>query len=210
MIRRNVRLQTPVEENVVKITDTCAEIQAPVDRVWRLLGDLEKYAEWNPFLVRAEGVFAEDSVVQFAALLPGQNVVHIRPRILQVIPERLLRWKGHVPINRFLEGEHLIMVEPTSDDHTRIRHLEVFTGALVPVLKDLLREAERGYARMNAAMKARLEGQADACNTDPGLPIQSTKLKPGIQESAQDWVDWLSQPSSASHESRTGSHPYER
>lgn len=193
----------------MKIIDTCAEIQAPVDRVWRLLADLEKYAEWNPFLVRAEGVFAEDSVVQFAAL-PDQSVVHIQPRILQVIPERLLRWKGHVPIDRFLEGEHLIMVEPMSDDHTRIRHLEVFTGALVPVLKDLLSETERGYARMNAAMKARLEGQADARNTDPGLPIRGTQFKPGNQELAQDWVDWLSQPSSASHGSRTGSHPYER
>ena len=32
------------------------EIDAPPEEVWRVLVDLERYHEWNPFMVEARGV----------------------------------------------------------------------------------------------------------------------------------------------------------
>lgn len=32
------------------------EIQAPIERVWQVMLDMNAYAEWNPFIVKVEGV----------------------------------------------------------------------------------------------------------------------------------------------------------
>jgi uncharacterized protein YndB with AHSA1/START domain len=40
---------------------TFVDIDATPERVWQVLTDLPAYAEWNPFITRAEGTFAEGS-----------------------------------------------------------------------------------------------------------------------------------------------------
>jgi hypothetical protein len=36
--------------------ESTIEIQAPIDRVWKTILDLSAYREWNPFIVKVDGV----------------------------------------------------------------------------------------------------------------------------------------------------------
>jgi uncharacterized protein YndB with AHSA1/START domain len=43
--------------------ETSIAIAAPIDHVWSILTALDRYADWNPYLVRIEG-----------AALPGSSI----------------------------------------------------------------------------------------------------------------------------------------
>ena len=138
--------------------DTSITIAAPPDAVWSVLVDLDRYHEWNPFVVEAAGEPTVGSVLTVRIMPPGDRATTHRPTVVAVEPGRLLRWHGRVAVPGLFDARHEFAVDPQGDG-TLLRHSEVFRGLLVPFLRATLRRTEQGFHAMNEALRTRVENR---------------------------------------------------
>jgi hypothetical protein len=133
------------------------EIAAPVETVWHILTDLDRYHEWNPFIQRAEGEVSEGIRLNVFIQAPGGAGMAFRPTVTRVIPEREFRWLGHLFVSGLFDGEHIFELQPLDSSRTRFFQRERFRGILVPLLKGMLVKSEHGFRQMNEALKRQAE-----------------------------------------------------
>jgi len=140
--------------------DTFVDIAAPARRVWAILTDFPAYPQWNPFIVAIEGKVRAGATLTVRLALPGKPVMTFRPRLKVVAAPRELRWVGQVVVPGLLDGEHGFEIEAPAPDRCRLRHVEDFSGVLVPLFIPALQQATRaGFEAMNQALKGRAEGR---------------------------------------------------
>lgn len=137
-------------------------IHASPERVWQVIADTAHYPEWNPVIVRLEGVLKPGETIEFENQdLKGRRMV-IRPTVLRAEEGTELRWLGHLWIPRLFDGEHYFTLTPTPEGHTLLQHGENFRGALVPFMRGWLNgEIKDGFTLINAALKTRAERAAE-------------------------------------------------
>jgi hypothetical protein len=140
----------------VHTIDTGVTIRAAPSEVWAVLVDFDRYAEWNPFILRAEGNAVEGNVLKLHIRPPGGNGMDHQPTLLIAEPTRHLCWLGTAFLPWLFAARHEFIVE-TIDEGTRLRHREVFTGLLIPFLQQTLRRTEAGFEMLNQALKERVE-----------------------------------------------------
>jgi hypothetical protein len=134
------------------------EINATPATVWRVLTDLARYEEWNPFMTQASGRIEEGAAIRVHMEPPGGRVMIFRPRILEVAPEERLRWLGSVLIAGLFDGEHTFEIEPLEGRRVRFSQSEAFSGLLLPLFARGLDQATlEGFEQMNEALKVRAE-----------------------------------------------------
>lgn len=133
------------------------EIAAPPAAVWTVLADNQRYQEWNPYHVRADGELIEGASLDVEINKPDGSVVKIRPHVLTVEPERRLDWGGG--IGGVFKGVHVFELEESGGGCTRLVQRESFTGLFVGFAA--LDGIEEGYRRMNQALKDRVESEVD-------------------------------------------------
>ncbi len=140
--------------------DTSVEIAATARQVWDILIDFPAYPLWNPFIVLVEGKAKAGTALKVQLALPGKPTMTFKPLLKVVAPPRELRWVGHVLAPGLLDGEHGFEIEALAQDRCRLRHVEDFSGVLVPLFIPALQEATRaGFEAMNRAIKERAERQ---------------------------------------------------
>lgn len=132
------------------------DIEAPAKDIWRVLTDLPAFHAWNPFIRRARG----------STELGGTVHVRVRPslpvplrfaaKIIENKPGSSLRWRGKFLSRWVAAGDHTFALEPIDGERTRFVQTERFTGILPWLASKLLvREAGRGFAKMNRALADR-------------------------------------------------------
>ncbi len=132
------------------------EIAASAQRVWGVLADFARYAEWNPFIREARGEPRVGARLEIHITTPSGAKRTYEPRVTKVEPERELRWLGKVP--GFLSGEHIFTLEERNG-RTVLVHREVFGGLLTSFFgKSLDEDVKAGFEEMNRALKKRAEG----------------------------------------------------
>ncbi len=136
------------------------EIEAAPETVWQVLADFAAYPEWNPFIRTAEGELVTGGEIAVTIEPPGHRATGFRPKLLSVQPGRGFSWLGHLFVPGIFDGEHIHVIEALGPDRARYSQREEFRGLLVPLLGTMLRDTERGFHAMNAALKARAEGAA--------------------------------------------------
>ncbi len=130
-------------------------IDAGPDAIWAVLTDFGRYAEWNPFIVRGQGVAEPGETLELDIHPPGGKPGTHRPAVLTAEPARRLIWLGKAPAGLFTTRHEFVLgIEGAG---TRLYHREAFTGLLVPFLKTTLKRTEAGFAAMNDALKQRVE-----------------------------------------------------
>ena len=144
--------------------DASTDIDASAEQVWRVIIDLAGYAQWNPFIVRAAGEVATGSRLRLTIKAPGHRAITFRPRVLQVTPGRSFTWLGRTLLPGLFDGRHTLSVNPLERGGSRFRTHEEVTGVLLPVLSGVMRDSQRGFELLAAAVKARAEG-GDADDT---------------------------------------------
>ena len=133
------------------------EIDAPIEKVWRALTDFASFPEWNPFIRRIEGTPTIGSRLEVTLGASGTKPMTFRPRVLNVVPNRELRWLGRLGLPRLFDGEHIFELVPLGPNRTRFVQRERFRGLFVPFLATSLdRDARRGFEEMNRALRARV------------------------------------------------------
>jgi hypothetical protein len=138
------------------------DIDATPERVWQVLTDLPAYAEWNPFITRAEGTFVVGN--RLSVTVPPVNAfvpAELRPTVEEVAPFRRLRLRSRM--DRFaIPGLFHVDLTWTITDHeggVRLWQQDRFGGLLAPLLiRALNRHRLAAYTDMNAALKRRVEG----------------------------------------------------
>ncbi|MGB2693795.1 MAG: SRPBCC domain-containing protein [Dehalococcoidia bacterium] len=134
------------------------EIDAPPERVWRVLTDFASFPEWNPFMPNLHGEAKVGSKLEVEMRPPGGRAMTFRPTVLAATPNRELRWLGRVGLPGVFDGEHRFAIEALDGNRSRFVQSERFTGALVlPIMLMIEKSTLRGFEEMNAALKGRAE-----------------------------------------------------
>lgn len=130
------------------------EINAPVDKVWTILTDFEKYPEWNPFIKKIEGEVKEGATFKVVLQQPDSKPVTFKPACLWFENNKEFRWLGHLFIPGLFDGEHIFELVNLNNMKTRFIQKEKFTGILVPFLwKQLDTKTRKGFELMNEKIK---------------------------------------------------------
>ena len=136
---------------------TDIEIDAPVERVWEVLTDFDRFPDWNPFIRRIHGKAQVGSRLDVFLGASGTRGMRFRPIVTKVVPNRELRWLGRLGLPRLFDGEHIFQIEALGPMRSRFVQRERFRGLFVPLLaRSLNRDARRGFEEMNRALRERV------------------------------------------------------
>src|SRR5262245_64405725 len=113
------------------------EIAAPAERVWKLLEDLDGYAEWNPFCPYVETdrvvghpiVLHVDFSLNWPPLPRGKQRRQVE-MISHFEPGAMLGWTTQIGPAWMFHAERLQWVEPIDADRCRYISDETFQGAI--------------------------------------------------------------------------------
>lgn len=135
---------------------TTVDIAASPEEVWAVLTDVERYSDWNPFIIQASGTIAEGGRLRLR-MRPGATddarVQRFQPTVTDVAPGRVLQWRGSLGVRGIFDGHHRFEVSRAADGGTHLLHAETFTGLLARPLLALIGRATRdGFEAMNAAL----------------------------------------------------------
>ncbi len=130
-------------------------ISTPIESVWNVLTDVNAWQEWNPLLIKGQGVVTKGERLIITFDQGGKHVT-MKPRITELIDGTVLQWKGSLPIPGLFHGEHRFELTPLSETSTQLRHSEVFTGVLVPIVWPSMHKGlKEGFEAMNDALAHR-------------------------------------------------------
>ncbi len=134
---------------------TAVEIDAPQDKVYAVLADLEAYPEWNPYHRKVEGKFEEGSDMTIHVKRPDGKEVKVPPHMMSIVENEEIVWGGG--IKGIFYGVHSFLLETQPNGKTLLKHNEDFSGFAVgfaDLPPDVIAE---GYHQMNMALKSKLE-----------------------------------------------------
>lgn len=132
------------------------EIQASPEKVWQVLTALDKYPEWNPFIVHAIGSANVGDTVDLD-FQPDSKGMKLHCTVIRANPPMELCWKYHVILPFVFTGEHSFTIQP-SGDRVRFIDREIFNGLLLPFqARDIDTNTKHGFEAMDQALKARVE-----------------------------------------------------
>ncbi len=138
--------------------DTSIVIDATPERIWEILTDFAAYPQWNPFITKITGEVRAGAVLVVQLTLPGKPSMNFKPTLKVADRPRELRWAGQVLAPGLFDGEHGFEIERLESGRCRLRHVETFSGVLVPLFIPALQDTTRaGFEAMNQALKSRAE-----------------------------------------------------
>lgn len=142
---------------IMRLVRTEAVIPASAERVWAVLTDFSRYAEWNPLNTSATGegsLGARIPMTIFNPLVPGRPM-KMTMKISRFEPGKRLAWIGSVPL--IFRGEHSFVLTPEGGG-TRMEHSEaisgLITGRITPEVVN--QKLVPAYEAMNRALAERL------------------------------------------------------
>lgn len=145
---------------MARVIERSIDINAEAATVWSVLQDLDRFAEWNPFMVKATGALKVGERPTITMALEGAKPMTFSPTVKELVENGKVRWLGKVGPGGLFNGEHTLSIEPREGGGVRFVNHERFSGILVPFMGKTLRKAEAAFEKMNAALKARAEGGA--------------------------------------------------
>ena len=136
---------------------TEVDIEAPPEAVWRILTDLDRYSEWNPFVVSSRGTVGIGEPLTNRLQPAGGKPRTFKPTVTIVDPPRTFEWLGHLGFPGIVDGRHRFELIATPNG-TRLIQAEHFSGLLVRFIRRSLDDSTAGgFDAMNSAMKRRAE-----------------------------------------------------
>ncbi|MGW2597464.1 SRPBCC family protein [Streptomyces klenkii] len=142
---------------------TVVDIAAAPGHVWRILTDLERYGEWNPFIREASGTVSPGGRLRLRVFPARRRPMTYRPKVRAAAPAEELRWLGRTLLPGLFTGEHRFTLTDLDGNGTRVVQSEKFTGVLVPFLRRSIAACAADFEALNRALKKRAETTAKKC-----------------------------------------------
>ena len=137
---------------------TQINIEAAPEVVWQVLTDLDRYPDWNPFIVSAEGSAEVGERLTNRMQPPGGKGITFKPTVTVVEPSVTFEWLGRLGLPGIFDGRHRFDLAPNENGGTLVTHSEQLDGILVRLMrKSLDSQTMAGFEAMNVALKARAE-----------------------------------------------------
>ncbi|CAG0928600.1 hypothetical protein TFLX_00962 [Thermoflexales bacterium] len=133
-------------------------INAPLEKVWSVLTDLENYPKWNPFTPRVETTFVVgEPAILYVTMNERQR--RIQREVMTVFePQHAFAWASIMGSPLILKANRWQIVEPLDEHHTHYQTHETFDGLLVPLIMALYRkDIQRGFEAVGQALKQYVE-----------------------------------------------------
>lgn len=134
------------------------EIFAPIDFVWAILIDVEKYPQWNPFTVRVETDLNVNDAVALYVHMPkrGDRVQHEIVR--EVKQPTNLAWGMNLGFDFLLKARRDQQLVKISNDWCSYQTWDAFSGIFTPLVLALFgNDVQTGFDKMAIALKAHAE-----------------------------------------------------
>lgn len=144
-----------------------AVIHAPPAVVYELIADVDRYAEWNPWNLRAWGGPAAEGRIVTMIVKLGRRTMTVRHRVLVSRPGQRLVWRDLGWFTGLASGVRArdLEVDPAG---TRYRVTLVITGPLWWLVRRLYGEhLESGMSAETEALKRAAEARARTQGGDP-------------------------------------------
>ncbi|MFE0136321.1 SRPBCC family protein [Streptomyces sp. NPDC059037] len=144
--------------------ETQVAIDAPLDVVWDVVVDLDRYREWNPFIIEARGKAEVGQELSLRMQRPkkSEEEVH-KPTVTVVERNRMLQWSGIIRHASIFRARHEFLLEKNDKGGAGgvlLRQREDFGGLTMPLAGGMVWRIEEGFLLMNAALKVRAESIA--------------------------------------------------
>ena len=148
-------------------------IDAPIDFVWNVLTDVERYGRWNPFTSRARTDFRIGSPARLLVRM-GPARVRITETVCAYEAPRLLAWRKTFGARWLLVAVREQHLERLDAGSCRYYNTDRLTGVLARfVLVYFGGYMRRGFGDVGEALKRRAEALHAATKTvgeDPAAP----------------------------------------
>lgn len=145
---------------MVTILSNQLHIQAPVEIVWAVLSDFERYSEWNRFSPRVECTSqVGDPVTVYAQLAPNWPIYTTHLILYKLESPHTLCWGNDA---WHLQVERCQTLTAQADGSTLYENRERFAGPLAPLLMAFLRRRlMAGYQLAAEGLKAQAEERTE-------------------------------------------------
>jgi hypothetical protein len=144
----------------MKEVRTEININAPAEKVWKILTNFKDYHNWNPFLRWLTGKVAVNNKIAVRIAPPGANAMTFNPTVLKFDRNKEFRWLGHLLFPGLFDGEHIFELTDNGNGTTSFVHREQFRGILIPLFsKKLDVNTRQGFELMNEKLKEQAERQ---------------------------------------------------
>jgi uncharacterized protein YndB with AHSA1/START domain len=134
------------------------DVDAPADVVWEVVSNVSRYAEWNPFVIRASSTCEVGAPIRMKVRLFTSFAQSQTEEITEFIAPERICWGLTGGGSAALRSRRCQVVSP--DGPSRSRYISEFqlSGWFAPVVMGLMgRRLEAGFRGMSDAVKARAE-----------------------------------------------------
>lgn len=129
-------------------------IQAPAEKIWKILTDFDSYPNWNPFIKSITGQVVQNSIFKVVIEAPDSKPMTFKPKVLVFEEEKEFRWLGHFLFRGLFDGDHKFELIDHKNGTTTFVQSEQFSGVLVPFLRKMLdTKTVKGFDLMNKKIK---------------------------------------------------------
>jgi hypothetical protein len=135
------------------------EVAVAPARLWAVLLDFPRHAEWNPFWSALRGTPEIGSSVKLELTPPGGESRRLRRRVRSLIKDVEFEWTGVYGWGLLLRSEQRFRLTDIGDGRTRLAVSENLHGPGVTGNSHTTLDIARGQALMNQALKRYLERQ---------------------------------------------------
>jgi hypothetical protein len=144
----------------VYIIESEVILPADVALSWQVLTDFSKYPEWNPYVPRIEGQFAEGEKLSFTVVDANfEAPLDLQAELGEIVLNEHFHWSGMLLMPGLHDTLHGFILLDRGDGTTQLRHYEEFRGILPRVLPDRERriaKTKASFQKMNEALKGLL------------------------------------------------------
>lgn len=130
------------------------DINAPAEKVWKILMDFDKYPEWNPFILSLIGKPKLRERLKVTIQLKDKKPMVFKPRVTMHKTNERFAWLGQVGMSGLFDGHHMFELEKLSDQTCKFIHKEQFSGLLVGLFwNSIADKTQAGFEAMNLKLK---------------------------------------------------------
>jgi hypothetical protein len=133
---------------------TQIDMQAPVDKVWRILTDLPRWAQWNSTVERTTGnVELGAKVTVFVRQSPGRA---FPLRVAELVGPRRMVWTGGMPFGLF-RGTRVFELNAVPGASTVFSMREDYTGPLAGLIGKSIPDLQPAFDEFAQCLKREAE-----------------------------------------------------
>jgi len=151
-------------------------VQAPPAAVWAAMEDFDRWGEWNPFYVAAEGKMSIGSVLELTREMDDKREV-LSTTVMDWVPGGQLVWRRSISL--FAHSMGYIEIDGLTETASILSAGEIFEGLIGERLGRSQRgPLLRGFTALCEALKARAEASWDGSPDLSVVPPAPLSPKP--------------------------------